>query len=338
MPACALLLGWLVDQPREPGRNVPWRSLSALIAVLVLVVPTSARADEDEEDQTAEEATPSAGTVTTVMPPLEPNPHRHWQPHWARFDGAGVVLLATAEGAAFAVYLAEPITTPRWIDRLPGDDEIRSGLRFNSADDRQTAVVVSDVMLYSFLAWPVLVDAILLAGVVHGDEDAALQMALIDAEVLAVAHMVTWLTSRLAGRVRPEALECAPAGTCVDRGSGPVDSFVGGHTIMAYAAAGLVCVHHFENPWLTGSYAGATMACAGGLALTTGMSFLRIEADRHWASDITFGALMGAALGFGLPYVLSYGRARLPPELRQLSLRPGTDAGGPLGLTVAGAF
>jgi membrane-associated phospholipid phosphatase len=269
--------------------------------------------------------------------------HRHWQRHWERFNAAGVFVIATAEAAAWSVYLTEPVTEPHWTARLPGDDEIRSALRVTDQQDREGLIIASDGLFGVVLLWPLLVDSFFLAGIVHQDDDAALQMALIDAEVLAIAHMVTWLTSRLAGRVRPEALECAPAGTCGVVGSGPVASFVGGHTIMAYAAAGLTCTHHLENPWLAGQ-AGGGAACAASLGLATAMSFMRISVDRHWASDIGFGALIGAAIGFGVPYALHYGRAHssrngtaTEVERALLRFRPGSE-GGPLGLTIDGAF
>lgn len=294
-----------------------------------MAVSPEARADDDPDE--------SAELTPSPPPETETETNRHWQPHWARFDATGAVLIAVAEGAAFAVFLAEPVTVPLWLDRLPGDESIRGALLFQSPDAQDTAVIVSDISLYTLLVWPVLVDAILLAGVAHGDDDAALQMALIDAEVLAIAHMVTWLTSRLSGRARPGYEECAVAGTCADRGSGPVSSFAGGHTIMGYAAAGLVCVHHLENPWMTGSVGAAAAVCTAAVGVATATSFLRVNADRHWASDVWIGGLMGAAIGFGLPYVLAYGRARLPAELSRISLRPGTD-GGPLGATIAGVF
>ena len=142
-------------------------------------------------------------------------------------------------------------------------------------------------------------------------------------------------------------MDCAVAGTCDDMGSGPVASFVGGHSLMAFTSAGLICAHHLENPWLLGSREGAGTACAAGLALATVMSFMRVGVDRHWSSDIGIGALMGALIGFGVPYALHYGRsrpARTPGSedgprsaISALMVAPGAD-GTPMGLTVSGAF
>lgn len=273
--------------------------------------------------------------------PSHETPRSHWEPQWERFGAANAAIAVIAEGAAFAVYFAEPVREPRWTERLPLDDELRAGLRIHPEGDRQAAIAISDAMLALMLGWPMLIDAMLIAGIAHGDSDAALQMALIDLETLAVAHMVTWLTSRLAGRVRPEAIECARDGSCGDTGSGPVASFVGGHSLMSYASAGLICTHHLAHPWMLGGIEGAGLACAGGLAIATATSFLRVGVDRHWASDVGIGAAIGAAIGFGMPLALHYLRPRpgapraAPISLLHVRAGAGND---PSGLSVSGAF
>lgn len=258
-----------------------------------------------------------------------------WRPEWRRFDVADAMIAVVAESAAFAVYFAQPVTEPLWTSTLPLDEEMREAFRITDQDVRDPLIVFSDALFVAMLAWPILVDSVLLAGAARGDWDVALQTALIDVEVLAVAQMVTWLTSRLTGRVRPEAVECIAAGTCADGGSGPVQSFVGGHSLMAFASAGLTCTHHLESPWIAGNLEAAALTCASSLALATGLGFVRLAVDRHWASDIALGSAMGAALGFGLPYLLHY---RAPGhEAPPLAVTPGV-AGDPRGLTVVGAF
>jgi membrane-associated phospholipid phosphatase len=191
--------------------------------------------------------------------------------------------------------------------------------------------------------WPVFVDALFLAGLVHGDTDSMLQMALIDIEVLAIAHLVHWFTTRVVGRVRPLHRECVVDDSCPDRGVGPVASFVSGHSLLAYAASGLVCTHHIFNPWLTRSADGAAIACTSSLVLATTTSLMRVMVDLHWASDVGIGAVIGASLGWVLPIALHYAHGPPSPSAAReaapvsLAVRPGV-ADELSGLTITGAF
>lgn len=327
------------------------RSSAILLFCGSLLAPLPAAAQRAPSLGADPAADPAAEPTPQPEPPVD-RPGSRWRPQWERFDVASAVIVAVAEIAAFSVYVAQPVTTPRWTDTLPGDRELRDALRVTDQGARAVLIDASDAMFVAMMAWPVLVDSVLLAGLVRGDSDVALQTALIDVEVMAVAHMATWLTSRLSGRVRPEAEECALAGTCGDTGSGPVQSFVGGHSLMAYASAGLTCTHHLESPWIAGNRVAAVATCGGALAMATTISFFRLAVDRHWASDVAIGSLMGAAIGFGLPYLLHYGR---PPQVRSpqgrsepgraargdeitfFAIAPGVG-GDPRGATIVGIF
>jgi hypothetical protein len=71
------------------------------------------------------------------------------------------------------------------------------------------------------------------------------------------------------------------------------------------ASAGLICAHHLNVP-LYGGGAPDLAACgaAVGLGLATGV--MRMTADRHYASDIIVGSVIGFGGGFGLPLLLHY--------------------------------
>lgn len=70
-------------------------------------------------------------------------------------------------------------------------------------------------------------------------------------------------------------------------------------------SAGLICAHHLNVP-LYGGGAPDIAACgtAVGLGLATG--WMRMTADRHYASDIIVGTVLGFGGGFGLPLLLHY--------------------------------
>lgn len=298
------------------------RAATTLLLIAALVPGAEARAQSPErgtENQPREEG------------------RSHWQPHWPRFHPLEGIAMILAEGAAIAIYFAEPNRSPSWRDPLPLDSETRGAFRLATWEDEQTAAHVSDALFWPMLAYPIAVDAVLLAGIVHGDWDTALQMTLIDTEALAFAHFVTWLTTRIAGRVRPRALQCTVDDTCVDRGVGPVASFVSGHSLMAYTASGLICSHHITHPWLTGSVEGAGTACAAGLALATAIGVLRVMSDYHWASDVAIGAVIGSAIGWGVPFAFHYGRVRpTVDDAGRIAIVPG--GAGDVGLGVVGAF
>lgn len=107
--------------------------------------------------------------------------------------------------------------------------------------------------------------------------------------------IVVQIGKHIAGRQRPEAEEG------VDRWAGPsgffkryknsadmfYDAFPSGHTITAWATATVIAHQYNKNfivPFI--SYSLATLA---------GIS--RITEDKHWLSDVFFGAVLGFAIG-----------------------------------------
>ncbi len=107
--------------------------------------------------------------------------------------------------------------------------------------------------------------------------------------------IVVQIGKHIAGRQRPEAEEG------VDRWAGPsgffkryknsadmfYDAFPSGHTITAWATA-TVIAHQYNKTFVVPfiSYSLATLA---------GLS--RVTEDKHWLSDVFFGAVLGFAIG-----------------------------------------
>lgn len=251
--------------------------------------------------------------------------------------------MVAAESIAITIYFGAENRDVRWSAPAPLDPEVRDAMRLHAYEDQHTIDQISDVLFITLAAWPVFVDALLIAGAIHGDTDTAWQMLLIDLETLAVAHLVTWLTNRFTGRVRPRHEECAPTRTCADRGVGPVASFASGHTLMAFTGASLICVHHLHHPWMLGGYEGATFACGSALVLATTVGAMRVMADLHWASDVALSAMIGSAIGWGIPLIFHYlrpqssDRSSTEAEGVRWSIVPGGSADGP-GVTLTGTF
>ena len=94
------------------------------------------------------------------------------------------------------------------------------------------------------------------------------------------------------------------------------------HTGIVATSAGLLCVHHQHLDIYGSSVADAGACVLGvGFAATTGIA--RIVNDRHYATDVLAGFVVGAAAGYVLPLFRFY-HARAPglPAARAFTVIP----------------
>jgi membrane-associated phospholipid phosphatase len=124
------------------------------------------------------------------------------------------------------------------------------------------------------------------------------QLALIDAEAIAITTILTTTMQRAAGRARPFLRECAANPNadpnCTGSANSRNTSFISGHASLAFTAAATLCVQHSR----LSLYGSADWAvCPAALGIATGASLLRVVADRHWTTDVIAGAVVGAAVG-----------------------------------------
>ncbi len=218
--------------------------------------------------------------------------------------GAGIL--------AMELLLPSP-TVARWRGVVLLDGMARDAMLPASDGARDGADGVSDVLLTSLLAMP-LVDAAVAWGV-HGQGVSAARMLAIDAQSFGLTYLVTELTKRLVARERPYGAECdgqGPGGRECDSET-RYESFLSGHTAMAFTAAGLVCAHHTNLP-LFGGGAADTGACVAALGGAAAVGALRIAADKHYLSDVLAGAALGVVSGYFLPKWLHYGSDDEPTE------------------------
>jgi membrane-associated phospholipid phosphatase len=125
--------------------------------------------------------------------------------------------------------------------------------------------------------------------------------ALILAEAVSTALLLTAISKRVTARQRPYALDL-PADE-IAREPRPRDenaAFFSGHTALALAfslatSAGTVA-------WLRG-YRLAPLVWAMGLTLATVSGALRLAGDEHYFTDLLAGAAVGSASGFLVPYL-----------------------------------
>ena len=185
---------------------------------------------------------------------------------------------------------------PRWTARNGFDEGIRDALRLGSSSGRNAADTASSVLMGGLIAAPVLDSAVSL-GVRGGNWDAAWQTEVINLESFVFTGLASSVMANVIRRERPLARNCVN-GNCANEA--PNRSMPSGHEAFAFTGAGLLCTNHAYLPqYGDPDTERATCAVALGLAATTGV--LRIMADRHYATDVAVGSLIGLFSGFGLP-------------------------------------
>jgi membrane-associated phospholipid phosphatase len=261
-------------------------------------------------------ASPAAEEEATIPPPLRHSGRRlYWDPQFNRMDAPEMVVTGVAAGITLATNIVRPLRTG-WRGGVLFDDQVRSQ-RAPTLDARLEIRSGTDVGLALMATYPILVDSIIVAYWYRGSDDVALQMALIDAEAFAITGAIEGTSNFLSGRERPYGLECGttvPNNTADCASDARYRSFFSGHTAVSFTAAALVCAHH-EALHLFESDAD-DVACATALLAAGTIGTLRIVGDAHYLSDVFVGAVVGTAVGLGIPLLHHYKRA---PELEARS-------------------
>lgn len=203
---------------------------------------------------------------------------------------ASLGVTGAALGASLASVLLKDQLAPRQC-RICGagtfDSGIRDALRWR---DTAAAAGGSDALVVGI---PLLAaGALALSGWEAGGARLAMEDLLVASEAVSIAVLATQVAKYSFGRVRPYAWASA---TPV-RGPDAYLSMWSGHTsatFAAAAAAGTVArLRGYRSwPWILGL----------GLAGAAACGWLRIAADRHWATDVLAGAAIGSVAGLGLP-------------------------------------
>jgi membrane-associated phospholipid phosphatase len=137
-----------------------------------------------------------------------------------------------------------------------------------------------------------------LAATLDGRADEVATNTLIMLEASFAAATISQLTKFLVARERPFVHYLPDAQK--KRTAKPQDnnvSFYSAHTNFAFALAvssgTIASMRGYRGaPWIWGS----------GLVLATTIGYLRVAADRHYMSDVLVGAVIGTAIGFGVPF------------------------------------
>lgn len=233
------------------------------------------------------------------------NDSRWDEERWGHVSTPELTVLGFATAGALASAVFSEPRSEGWRGGILLDEPVRDALRLNADSDRSIASGVSDVLLWSLVAWPVVDSLALLT--LDRDPEAASQTMAINGLAYATTLLATGLAKNLAGRERPFGRLCdrdQPSREC--RSSNRYRSFFSGHAALSFTGASLVCAHHGALEFYGG--AADAVACGSALALASVTGLLRVLADRHYLSDVLVGALVGVLGGFVLPQLAHYQR------------------------------
>ncbi len=233
-----------------------------------------------------------------------------WDPAWRRFRSSEYALTGVLGVADFAIYFYVPgAKQPHWTGGIFLDDILRDSLRARTPEGRHAARTASDITALSSMGWVIAIDSMIVP-IARRSADVAGQLTSLDAEAFAFSLLVSNLTSKLVGRARPSYADCHHNPLFEPLCNSSITaSFPSGHTTAAFTAAGLSCAHHL-HAGLYGNLLADRLACAGEISLAAATGTLRVVGDRHYATDVWMGAVIGFALGYGLPTLFHYGKVR----------------------------
>lgn len=218
------------------------------------------------------------------------------------YSGAGVGLSITGLALHNSIRTV-PLSTLE-LGTIPSFDEFAVGNNSESAANR------SDFVLYTSIAAPAL---LLLDNRMRSN---AGKLGILYLETMMINRGVTDIFKSTVKRPRPFVrVEGLPGSMLVsnrDRAS-----YFSGHTSATATACFFVAQvyndYHPDNPWRYGVW---TLAAT--LPALTG--YFRIQAGKHYLSDIVSGYIVGGAIGILVPIL-----HRKPPQEQRMTIAPGLN-------------
>jgi membrane-associated phospholipid phosphatase len=243
--------------------------------------------------------------------------------HWTfpRFRTWQYVAVGVQTAANLSIEFANvPSAGESWRSPLPLDVPVRNALLPDTESGRERAARVADILWYSTQFYTVLIDSLLVPlAFDDGNTDVAFQMTMINWQTLGLTGIITRIAHHTVPRARPMMYGCSEqpgaAFPCGKAGPG----FFSGHASMATAGAALACAHHSALPLYGKNPAPGMITCGVLSASAISVGIARIAADKHWFTDVLVGHMVGASVGFGLPWLLHY-QHRVSPDLSRLGV------------------
>jgi len=223
---------------------------------------------------------------------------------------------------AFAVtqFAVEPPQDSRWTDRNGFDSAIRRGLRGGKRSTRDDADLASDV-LFGTLGASLALDWWWLR-----DEYGLARSVQVDTRWVLANNVATRIAKVAAGRQRPYVQPCGVDPDYVSacgKGRDGNAGFFSGHASNAATLAGLLCARHLHRREASAYDA---VLCGGAAAGAVATGVLRIVSEKHFATDIIAGWVVGGFLGYYLPSRFDYrGKPEDPLHLTYVAPVVGHD-------------
>lgn len=261
----------------------------ALSAALTITAPDAA-AQTAGPDPMGVTPTSANGGATTTSP-------------YHELDNTGALFLGIESGLSLGAFLGVTygFKNPpdcKWCTPPGFDVSIRNALVW---DNRKLAANIADGMAVAAgvgalaaVIVPPLTDA-------RAKKIWALEDTLILANAVLVNLAITDVFKAALARQRPALYFNEAERT--SSGNDGNKSFPSGHTSFAFAAASSATTLSFLR-----GYDSAPYVAAGGGTLAVATGLCRIFADKHWATDVIGGAVLGSAIGFSMPFFL-HGRS-----------------------------
>ena len=260
-------------------------------------------ADEYSRSSLTDEPLPAEG-----IPERGGGSRRTWDPHFRKFGIGNYLLTAGGFAVNLGSFIIPPADSP-WQKQNSLDEWGRSHIGAPSWESGQWARDGSDVFIALTLAYPLLVDSLIVMYWYRRSPEVAAQIALITLEAEAVAGLLQGPTSALTSRERPYGRDCGKSipsdlDACADRDR--YRSFFSGHTTMSFAAAAVSCSHHARHD-VFGDAVADGIACGAALTSAAAVGTMRIVGQKHYITDVLTGAAVGTLSGLGVPWLLHYG-------------------------------
>jgi membrane-associated phospholipid phosphatase len=219
-----------------------------------------------------------------------------------------LAITAMAAAAGYGI-TAMGTTSGCLICRSNGVDEAaRSAFRLETPELRNAEVASDWIITLALPAGALAASAI--PAIQAGSARLLLEDGIVIAQATLFAADLNAVAKGAVGRARPSSAQGDPTGR----------SFYSSHTSRAFALA----VATATVATMRGRK-GAKWLWIGGLALASGVGYLRLASDSHWLTDVAAGAVAGSAVGFSVPWYL-HGERRE----RRVDVRPA-----PGGLAIA---
>jgi membrane-associated phospholipid phosphatase len=216
-----------------------------------------------------------------------------------------VTLLAGSLSAGLAVPWFAPAKC-QWCTTDPFDTELRQALKLDVRAARG-ARRASDLLVNGAIPAGVIAAlALSEVGTSPGAGRRFTEDMVVVLEAVAISGDLNGIAKNAFARQRPAVGADAMPGS-------RNKSFYSGHTSIAFSlasAAGTVSMlrGYPATPWVW----------AAGLTLASGVGFLRVAGDAHWATDVIAGAAAGGAVGFLVPWMFH----RVSPGHHAVEVRP----------------